>query len=315
MTSVTTSAQLTSSVMMIRPVNFGYNKETAESNAFQVADVPEGAAALQEKALKEFNAFTERLNQAQIEVIIFDDAPSPYTPDSIFPNNWVTFHEDGRVVLYPMQAHNRRLERKQQFITSLKQDHGFQISEIIDLSYFEEEEKFLEGTGSMILDRQHKIAYACYSSRTHPEVLNFFCNLFGYKAVLFNALDKNNIPIYHTNVVMSVGENIAIVCTETIKDASEKNQLTGLLKETGKKVIDLSMDQLFSFAGNMLQLKNRQNQPVLVMSQQGYESLTHKQKDEILAVTDILHSDIRHIETYGGGSARCMIAEIFCPRR
>jgi hypothetical protein len=307
-------AQITSSVMMIRPVNFGFNAETAKSNAFQVAANPESSQWIQERALLEFDTFVERLRAARINVITFDDKPSPYTPDSIFPNNWVTFHEDGRVVLFPMQAHNRRLERKQEFISSLSKDYGFNISEIVDLSHYEGEDKFLEGTGSMIIDRQNGLVYACHANRTNPEVLQHFCNLFGYQPIMFHATDSNNVAVYHTNVMMAVGENIAIICTDSIRDPKEKNQVLGLLKETGKEVIDLSMNQMFSFAGNMLQLKDEKNTPVLVMSEQGYASLNQEQIAKMTSFTAILHSDIGHIEKYGGGSARCMLAEIFNPR-
>ncbi|MBA3901355.1 MAG: amidinotransferase [Bacteroidetes bacterium] len=299
---------------MIRPVNFGYNKETAESNAFQVAAKPESAKRTQELALKEFDVMVEKLKNAGIEVVIFEDNPSTYTPDSIFPNNWVTFHKDGRVVLYPMQATNRRLERKLDFIHKLELDYGFKVSEIIDLSYFEDEDKFLEGTGSMILDRENKIAYACHSSRTHSDVMQFFCKLFNYKPVMFHSSDLQNTAIYHTNVMMAIGENIAIACLESVKDEVEREMVSSLLKETGKTIIDISLGQMNHFAGNMLQLKNGKGENILVMSQQGFESLTNEQKEQIAAVTSVLYSDIRHIETYGGGSARCMMAEIFNPK-
>jgi hypothetical protein len=306
-------AQITSSVMMIRPVNFGYNEETAQSNAFQVASSPESSAWVQDLALQEFNAFATRLKNSGVNVIIFDDKPSPFTPDSIFPNNWITFHEDGRVVLYPMQAHNRRLERKKEIITSLSEKYGFRITEIIDLSHYENADKFLEGTGSMIIDRQNGLVYACNSNRTHPEVLKVFCDLFACKPLMFNATDKNNVPVYHTNVMMAVGENISILCSDAIRDSKEKNQVLGLLKETGKELIDLSMNQMFSFAGNMLQVKDNKSNPVLVLSEQGYDSLNQQQKEKITSITSILHSDISHIEKFGGGSARCMLAEIFNP--
>lgn len=311
---ITDSAQTTSSVLMIRPVNFGYNEQTALSNAFQVAPEPEGADIIQEKALLEFDAFVMGLRNSDIEVIVFNDAPSPYTPDSIFPNNWVTFHEDGRVVLYPMEAHNRRLERKTNIIKQLELQHNFKVSEIIDLSYFEQENKYLEGTGSMILDRQNKIAYSCLSTRTNLDVFNLFCKLFNYTPICFHAIDQNKVPVYHTNVLMSVGENIAIICLESISDITERKNLIDSLNETGKTIIDISFKQMTKFAGNMLQLKTKTGKFLLVMSQQGYESLTDKQINEIEALTAIFHADISHIEKYGGGSARCMMAEIFNPK-
>ncbi|MDQ3192305.1 MAG: arginine deiminase-related protein [Bacteroidota bacterium] len=305
------SSQTTSSILMIRPVNFGYNEQTAQSNAFQVAPEPSGAKIIQEKALLEFDSFVLGLKNCGIDVITFDDSHSPYTPDSIFPNNWITFHEDGRVVLFPMEAHNRRLERKAEIISSLQLDYKFKISEIIDLSYFEKENKFLEGTGSLILDRVNKIAYACLSTRTNTEVLNVFCKLFNYTSVCFNAFDQNKVPVYHTNVLMSVGENIAIVCLESIYDKKEREIVTDSLQSSGKSIIDISFDQMTKFAGNMLQLKTKKGNLLLVMSQQGYESLTLEQINKIEKSTAIFHSNISHIEKYGGGSARCMMAEIF----
>jgi hypothetical protein len=308
------TTQTTSSVMMIRPIMFGYNPETAESNVFQSKAPDNMQKKIQERALAEFDIFVERLRENGINVIVFQDHPEPHTPDSIFPNNWVSFHQDGRVVLYPMMAHNRRLEKKIDFITSLEFEHDFRVKEIIDLSYFENENKFLEGTGSMVLDRVNKIVYSCRSPRTHPEALNVFCKLFKYSPFLFTAMDYSNTQVYHTNVVMAVGDNIAVVCSEAIKDAKEKNELLDMLKTTGKTTIEISKVQMNSFSGNMLQLKNNKDELVLVMSEQGFSALKKEQLDQILDVTNILHSDISHIEKYGGGSARCMMAEIFNPK-
>jgi hypothetical protein len=315
MSSHNVNEQLASAVMMIRPINFNFNEETAQSNAFQVTPNPTGANQIQNFALKEFNVFTERLNKAGIQTVIFEDSPLTYTPDSIFPNNWVTFHSDGKVVLYPMEATNRRLERKLDFIYRLRDEQGFYISEIIDLSKFEQEDKFLEGTGSMNIDRENKIVYACYSGRTHPEVLKEFCNIFGYRSIIFHAVDRNNFPVYHTNVAMAVGQNIAVLCTESIKSPEEKQMVINALEETGKLVIDITFEQMHQFSGNMLQLSNDKGEPILVMSEQGYSVLNDVQRESICSRTSILYSDIRHIETYGGGSARCMMAEIFNPKK
>jgi len=303
--------QATSTVLMIRPVNFGYNPQTAVSNFFQVAAEVTNEKAIQIIALLEFDAFVEKLRAADIEVMVFDDTPNPHTPDSVFPNNWVSFHEDGRVILYPMEAHNRRLERKESIINALKTDYNIEITEVVDLSYFENENKFLEGTGSMIIDRQNKLVYACHSSRTHPDVLKTFCDLFGYKPLMFHASDINDLPVYHTNVVMAVGENIAVICADSIKDKQEKSLILNHLSDTGKKIIEISLEQMQTFAGNMLQLKDRNGKLLLVMSQQGFKSLTEIQIKEIQSVSAILYSDIQNIEKFGGGSARCMIAEIF----
>ncbi|HET6244364.1 MAG: amidinotransferase [Bacteroidetes bacterium] len=307
--------QTTSTVLMIRPLNFGYNEQTALTNAFQVAPEPQGAKTIQEKALQEFDDFVEGLKKSGMEVITFNDTPSPYTPDSIFPNNWITFHEDGRIVLYPMEAHNRRLERKTQIISALESEYGFEISEIIDLSYFEKQDKYLEGTGSMILDRQNKIVYACLSTRTSPEVLELFCAHLGYTSICFQAFDQNDVPIYHTNVLMAVGEKIAIACLESISNEKEKENLLNSLLATGKTIVEISLKQMLNFAGNMLELKTTTGKPLLVMSKQGYESLTVDQINKIEAQATIFYADISHIEKYGGGSARCMMAEIFNPRK
>jgi hypothetical protein len=206
------------------------------------------------------------------------------------------------------------LERKAEIITSLQHKYRFKVSEVIDLSYFEQENKFLEGTGSMILDRENKIAYACLSTRTNTEVLSLFCKLFNYTPIYFNAFDQNKVPVYHTNVLMALGKNIAIVCLESIYDKIHRKNLTDSLNANGKTIIDITFDQMVKFAGNMIQLKTSSGNLLLVMSKQGYESLSNEQISKIEKLTGIFYSDISHIEKYGGGSARCMIAEIFNPK-
>jgi hypothetical protein len=307
-------SQSSSSILMIRPVSFGYNTETAETNTFQSQATALQPAQIQEIARSEFDAFVIKLRAAGIDVIVFDDTLQPHKPDSIFPNNWVSFHEDGRVVLYPMQAQNRRLERKADLIYQLKDNFGFGISEIIDLSYFEREDKFLEGTGSMILDRDHKIAYACLSPRTNAEVLKVFCDKMGYAPHTITAIDKKGVPVYHTNVLMALGENFAIICLEAIPDESEREKLTQSLENTGKIIIPITYDQMLKFAGNMLQVRNTDGKEILVMSDSGYNSLSDEQYDALYNRTGILHANLNCIETYGGGSARCMMAEIFSPK-
>lgn len=307
--------QLTSSIMMIRPVGFGFNPETAPTNTFQHEDKRYAPDEIQSLALSEFNNFVNKLEAAGVEVVVFDDQVEPQTPDSIFPNNWVSFHEDGRVVLYPMQAQNRRLERKVQLLDRLSTEHDFDIRQIVDLSFYENEDKFLEGTGSMILDRENKIAYACLSPRTHEEVLQKFCDLMGYTSVTFHAVNENNIEIYHTNVMMAVGENIAIVCMDSIADEKERATLRKSLEESGKTIVPISLPQMNNFAGNMLHIKNKDGNPILVMSEAGYKSLTADQLEIIKSKTDILHANLNCIERFGGGSARCMMAEIFTPKK
>jgi len=249
-----------------------------------------------------------------VEVVVFQDPGTDHTPDSIFPNNWVSFHEDGRVVLYPMQAHNRRLERKISLVEALKEQHGYRTGQILDLSYFEALDKFLEGTGSMVLDRENKIAYACLSPRTHPEVLDTFCELMGYAPFAFEATDTKGVPVYHTNVLMSVGNKIAIVCLEALSNSLESRALVRQLEKTNKLVIPITLAQMNNFAGNMLHVQTLVGEPLLVMSEQGYKSLHEDQVALIESVTNVLHTNLAHIERYGGGSARCMMAEVFVPK-
>lgn len=307
--------QTSSHILMIRPVSFGYNPETAVTNTFQQDNPAYEPAQIQNLACSEFDEFVKKLREAGVDVIVFDDTLQPHTPDSIFPNNWVSFHEDGRVVLYPMQAQNRRLERKADLIYQLKDTYGFAITEIIDLSYFEREDKFLEGTGSMILDRINKIVYACISPRTHPDVLKVFCERMGYTQHTFHAINKEGVPVYHTNVLMALGENFAIICLEAMPDEEERNKLTEMLGKTGKLIIPITYKQMLKFAGNMLQVHSEDGKEILVMSDSGYHSLTDEQYDALYNRTGILHADLNCIETYGGGSSRCMMAEIFCPKK
>jgi hypothetical protein len=279
--------QTTSHLLMIRPVNFGFNAETAVNNAFQSAGNDAGA---QEKALQEFDAFVQVLQQNGVDVTVVEDTALPHTPDSIFPNNWISFHDDSTIVLYPMYASNRRLERKPGVLEAVK--NKFSIQNTIDLSGHEAENVFLEGTGSMVLDRQNKIAYACLSPRTDYFVLTEFCEKMGYTAESFDAIDQNGQAIYHTNVMMCVSAAITT---------------------SGKTIIPISCEQMNHFAGNMLQVSNNKGVPLLVMSSQAYHSLTKDQVAQLEHFNPIIHSPLTTIETNGGGSARCMMAEIHLP--
>jgi hypothetical protein len=294
---------------MVRPVNFGFNEETAESNAFQQHDKSQGS--VQEKALTEFNSFVNVLRTNGVDVIVFDDTPQPYTPDSIFPNNWVSFHTSGDIYLYPMQAENRRLERREDIINGLE-DH-FKVHHIVDLSRFEDEGKYLEGTGSMVLDRENKIAYACLSPRTDRNVLDIFCQQEGYTAVCFDSVDEKGKAIYHTNVMMCVGSKFAVVCLDSVPNPHEKVVLTASIKDSGKELIDISFEQMNQFAGNMLEVKNKAGETLIVMSKTAYKSLTDDQKDILTKFGKLVFSDIDTIEKNGGGSARCMMAEVHLP--
>ncbi len=297
---------MTSQILMIRPVNFGFNEQTAESNAFQKNSEQ---AEMQQKALYEFDAFVKVLRANGVEVKVIDDMPEPHTPDSIFPNNWVSFHEDGSVFLYSMQAENRRLERK--VFGSIKE--AFEIKQVFDLSYFEQQNQFLEGTGSLVLDRENKLAYACLSPRTNQKVLAEFCKLSGYKAVTFQATDQAEKAIYHTNVLMALGDRFAIICLDSIQNNNEKSTIKEALSKSGKEIVEISFEQMNAFAGNMLQLKNNLGESLLVMSEAAFSALKAAQIKTLEKYCRLIHSPLNTIETNGGGSARCMMAEVFLP--
>lgn len=295
---------------MIRPVNFGFNEQTAGSNAFQNRNAEQ--QQVQDKALKEFDEMVNVLRDNGVEVIVIEDTPEPHTPDSIFPNNWVSFHSDGNVFLYPMMAENRRLERREDIITDLENE--FKIKHVIDLSRFEHEHKFLEGTGSMVLDRGNRIAYACLSPRTDKEVLELFCHESGYKPMLFHAVDQNGLDIYHTNVLMCVGSNYVVICLASINDAKEKEMVIETIASTQKQLIDISFEQMNHFAGNMLEVQSGRGESLIVMSKSAWDALTYEQKAVLSSFSKPVYSDIGTIETNGGGSARCMMAEVHLPR-
>lgn len=302
--------QHSSHILMIKPVCFDFNTETAVNNSFQVQSNDE---TLQEKAAAEFDHFTNLLLDNGIELTIVHDTPEPHTPDSIFPNNWISFHTNGTICLYPMFAVNRRQERKQQVLDRINEQ--FKVAGIVDLTGYENNGLFLEGTGSMVLDRDHVIAYACLSPRTNAIVLDDWCKRFGYRAVRFTATDANGIPIYHTNVMMCVADVYAVICLESIASNTEKQQVVQALQSSGKEIIDISFEQMNRFAGNMLQVHNKYGQHFLVMSSQAFHSLTKEQVQKLESFNPILHADITTIETNGGGSARCMMAEVFLPTK
>ncbi len=303
--------QSTSTILMIRPIRFGYNEQTATSNAFQ-NNIDLKAGEAQANALKEFDAFVTMLRSNGVNVIVVDDTPSPHTPDSIFPNNWISFHDNGDILLYPMQAENRRLERREDIISQLEESYS--VKHVIDLSPFEAKNQFLEGTGSMVLDRINKIAYACLSPRTDAEVLEVFSQQEAYKVLLFNSVDADSQPIYHTNVVMCIGTAFAVICLESIKDEQEKQLVVNTLKQSGKEIVDISFGQMNQFAGNMLEVENTNGEKLLVMSQKAYQSLTTEQLATLSKFARLIYADLDTIETLGGGSARCMLAEVHLPK-
>lgn len=297
--------QTTDRILMIEPVNFSFNAETAVNNAFQV----EGAADdAQVKAHNEFENFVRVLRGYDINVTVIKDTPLPYTPDSIFPNNWISFHGD-TICLYPMYAPNRRQERKPALIELLKQQYN--ISKIIDFSDYESQNKFLEGTGSMVLDRENKIAYACLSPRTDIIPLDDFCRTMQYTSVLFDATDANNKPIYHTNVMMCVADAYVVICLDSIRNEQQKQSVINSLNDTHKQIVSITLEQMNSFAGNMLQVENKKGEKFLVMSSQAYASLKPEQVSVLEQFNTIIHAPLTTIETNGGGSARCMMAEMF----
>jgi hypothetical protein len=300
--------QHTRHVMMIEPVRFAFNAQTAANNYFQQSADQE-QEAIAEKANKEFQQLVDVLRQHQIDVTVIPDTTDPHTPDSVFPNNWISTHEDGSIVLYPMYAPNRRLERKPHVLEQLKEK--FIISREIDFSTAEEQNHFLEGTGSMVLDRENRIAYACISPRTDAGLLLQFCEKMQYEPFSFHAGDAQQRAIYHTNVMMCIADRYAVVCMESITDAAGKILLEKKLQDSGKEIIPISFEQMNHFAGNMLQVHNSTGERFMVMSSQAYHSLDAIQLKRISQYNPVLHADITTIETLGGGSARCMIAEIF----
>ena len=304
--------QLASTVLMIRPTRFESNPMTAESNVFQGRSTatPEEQ---QEAATMEFDALVDALRSARINVVVENDTPDPHTPDSIFPNNWVSFHGDGRVVLYPMEAPNRRTERRADIIDRLANEHGFQITDILDLSEHEAAEHYLEGTGSMVLDRSNRIAYACLSSRTQLDPLGDFAQRMDYDVVSFDAVDRDGVPIYHTNVLMNVGEAVAVICDEAITREEQREAVLARLRETGHSIVHLNYDQLDAFAGNMLELRNSDGDRVLAMSTQAWDSLDAAQRASLQESARIVCSSIDTIESSAGGSVRCMLAEVHLP--
>ena len=305
--------QTTNHILMVRPVRFAFNEETAANNAFQQrSETEEAAQAIAREAIEEFDAFVRLLRENGITVEVVQDTPEPFTPDSIFPNNCFSVHGD-TLVLYPMFAPNRRLERKK-LINFRFTDFRFTIpnhSKLKDLTSYEESGRFLEGTGSLVLDREHRVAYACLSPRTDEEVLKEWASAMGYSYLTFHSQDGQGMPVYHTNVMMHVGSRQAVVCLESIPNPSEREALKAMLEQYGKEVVPITLAQMNQFAGNMLELHNDRGEQLLVMSQTARRSLTSTQIATLSKHTRILSPDIHAIEAAGGGSARCMMAEIF----
>lgn len=302
-------SQITDKILMIRPANFGYNEQTAENNAFQTQNKIMSNDDVKEKAKEEFDRMVAILRDKGIHVDVVQDTESPIKPDCIFPNNWMSLHQNGSVITYPMYAPNRRIERRADIIDFL--EDKYHVTKRYEFEHYEEQDMFLEGTGSMIFDRDHKIVYACISERTDIRLLDKFCVLTGYRKVAFTSVDRHGDPIYHTNVMMALGTDFCVLVKDSIKDEDELISILSSLERTGKKVIDISFDQMEAYAGNMLQVKSENGKKYLVMSKSAHESLNETQREDLGSFTELLPVDIYVIETIGGGSVRCMMAENF----
>ncbi|WP_405410406.1 citrulline utilization hydrolase CtlX [Maribacter sp. Asnod1-A12] len=307
--------QITNTILMIRPVSFRMNEQTAVNNYF-MEDIDMKNQEINQKAQEEFDAFVSVLKNKGVNVIVVQDTKEPDTPDSVFPNNWISFHANGTVGVYPMFAENRRNERRDD-IFEILEHNGFKINDVIDYSSAEEEELFLEGTGSILIDRVNNKAYCALSERADEELFIEFCEDFDFFPVIFTAnqsVDGKRLPIYHTNVMMALAENFVVICTDSIDDKKERKNVLDHLKKDGKEVIVITEQQMHHFAGNMLQVLGSDDKRYMVMSSAAYHSLTPKQVAQIENHCAILHSSLHTIETCGGGSARCMMAEVFLPK-
>ena len=304
--------QVTGHILMVRPARFGANPLTAASNAFQQSAEAAAEEAIATAAQQEFDAFVALLRSKGVNVQVADDTPDPHTPDAVFPNNWVSFHADGRVVLYPMMAENRRLERRPDVVQEVTRT--WPHTRVVDLSPLEAQGHFLEGTGSMVLDRTHRVAYACRSPRTTAEGFAAFCTAMGYEGLLFDAADAHGHAIYHANVMMAIGEQVAVICLDSLPRPAERQQVADRLQATGHTLVDISFEQMNSFAGNMLEVQGEGGKRFMVMSRRAFASLSPGQLAAIGTVAEPLVIPLDVIETYGGGSVRCMMAEVFSPK-
>lgn len=293
------------SLLMIRPAAFGFNTETAASNSFQ----QNSSAETIRSAQQEFDRFVLQLREHQIAVRVFDDTEQPVKPDAVFPNNWFSTHENGVLVLYPMAAQNRRTERRSDITEQLKNEFGYRT--VHDLSYFEKEEKFLEGTGSIVFDHEQKIAYAAFSPRTDKDVLLQTCELLGYLPLVFTTAGKNGQPVYHTNVLMALQPELAVVCPDCIPLADDRRAVLRMLEISGKTILSISISQLEAFAGNMLFVKNASGKTHVLLSQSAWNSLEKKQQETFMHFAQPIIAAIPVIEKTGGGSVRCMVAELY----
>ncbi|NOT36251.1 MAG: amidinotransferase [Saprospiraceae bacterium] len=303
--------QLTDTILMIRPSHFGYNPETGKTNTFQTKINEIDSELIRQKAQNEFDAMVDVLRKQGIQVLVIDDEPSPVKPDAVFPNNWISFHQDGTVVTYPMQTENRRIERREDLIEIVSKK--YQVSRRYLMEVFEEKSQFLEGTGSMIFDHENSLVYACLSPRTDVRILEHFGNLMQYTPIYFHSYNESGVPVYHTNVMMALGVDFVVICLESVP-VEERQRLFDSFANTRKEIIEITLAQMNQFAGNMLQVQSSFGDQYLIMSQSAYNSLREEQIMQLEKFTRLLPIAIPTIETIGGGSVRCMMAEVFLPK-
>ncbi len=304
-------AQITNHIMMVRPANFGFNDQTATNNSFQSSESRKSDTDIQSMAVKEFDNMVDTLRGHGVTVTVIKDTEKPVKPDAIFPNNWISLHANGAVITYPMYAPNRRVERREDIVDTLGE--VYDVKRRYSIEQYEAEDIYLEGTGSMIFDREHKIVYASVSKRTDPTLIDKFCVLVDYNRVVFHSVDRKGVPIYHTNVMMAIANDFVVICMDSIPDEDEQKLLKKRFKETGKEIIEISQKQVEHFAGNMLQVAGTDGKPILVMSQAAYDALNTRQIATIEKYSEIAAIPIPTIEYFGGGSVRCMMAEVFLP--
>lgn len=305
--------QSTQHILMVKPAAFGFNTMTAKDNVYQHSLPNDKEDEIHLRAVHEFDAFVERLQKEGVDVLIAFDSPLPKKSNAIFPNNWFTTHSNGSLILYPMYAENRRSERRRSIIDFI--ESNFIVEKEVDFSHYEADDLFLEGTGSMILDRINQICYACLSKRTDKDLLEEFGQQTNCKVILFNATDGDDIPIYHTNVMMAMASDFVIICLESIRDSHQKTLLLDSFQKTNKEVIDISLEQVAHFCGNVLEVQNQKGEKILVMSEQAYNAFNQEQKACIEQYCKVVYAPIYTIEEVGGGGTRCMMAEIFLPEK
>ncbi len=306
------AAQTTHVLLMIRPAHFGPNPETAASNAFQ-QDTDCSPAVLERISLAEFDGMVSSLRRAGVRVLVIDDTDQPCKRDAVFPNNWFTTHATGDIFLFPLEAPGRRAERRMDIIDSLSAEHGFAVRRVVDLSAHEAEGRYLEGSGSMVLDRANRIIFATCSTRTHTELLNAFAHEVGYEVCVFDTLDSSGRAIYHTNVMLAIGEKFVVVCAAAINDARQRAAVMECLTRTGRGVIEITMEQMTAFAGNMLGVRTAAGESLIILSTTARDALTSEQRATLQRGARLLPVAVDTIERIGGGSVRCMLAEIFLP--